>query len=293
MRSLLRGGTLVLLITACSDPEVQDLGPADLGFDAGSPDLGPSDLGFDAGTPDLGPDDLGPEDIGPMVGCISVEPQGSLLIPEDEPREVSFTIENSCAGALSISGINILGPGAEPGHPSADDFMVNRCSITPCAPSVLCSPFTPGCTTSSMEVTISYANNDASMGDLAELIILSDDPQQPQVTIPLEAEFDPCRPPTGLITIQTIPSCLNAPVTVDGLLSTAGGLQGGGSSLVDYQWSWIFAQGTMPAFSDQGQATTSFVPVIDGNHVLRLIVTNDCGASSEEAMVSVRVERCI
>lgn len=230
---------------------------------------------------------------GGAVPRIEVDPPDTLVFalpnplpaPPIPPRTETFNIRNVGFGELTVSQLSLVGPGADPAHPSVDDFTVIECNgQNPCDPNiVLCSPTQTGCTNSETTISVRYQNNDNSTTDLAELRIGSNDPADSEHILVLSAQDVPCLFPTPIITVTSTAIEVGKEIRVNGLTSDAGGAPGSPGMISDYQWSWLFTPGVQPPFSSQGTVSTSFVPTVPGAHILGLHVVNDCGSMSQTA----------
>jgi hypothetical protein len=230
---------------------------------------------------------------GGAVPRIKVEPADTLVFalpnplppPPIPPRTETFRVSNIGYGELTISQFALVGPGADPMHPSVDDFTIAECmGQNPCDPNlVLCSPTQMGCTNSEATFSVVYSNNDNSTTDLAELRIASNDPADTNHILVLSAQDVPCLFPTPVITLTSTAIEVGAEIRVNALTSDAGGAPGGMGMLSDYQWSWLFTPGAQPSFTSQGTVSTSFTPTTPGAHILGLHVVNDCGSMSQTA----------
>jgi len=224
---------------------------------------------------------------------IAVDPSDTLVFalpnpqppPPIPPRTESFRVSNIGYGDLTISQLAITGPGADPQHPSADDFVVTECNgQNPCNPNiVLCSSSQTGCVNSEATFNVVFSNNDNSPTDLAELRITSNDPTKPEHILVLSAQDVPCLFPTPQITVVSTTLQVGTTVDVNALTSDPGGAPGTPATLTDYQWQWLFTPGAAPPFDSQGTVATSFTPTTAGTYILGLHVVNDCGSMSQTA----------
>jgi len=230
---------------------------------------------------------------GGAVPRIKVEPADTLVFalpnplppPPIPPRTQPFKIINIGYGELTISQLALVGPGADPAHPSVDDFDLTECNgQNPCNPNiVLCSPSQAGCVNSETTLNVVYSNNDNSTTDLAELRITSNDPADSEHILVLSAQDVPCLFPTPVITVTSTVIEVGATVNVHAITSDPGGAPGNPGMLVDYQWQWLFTPGAPPVFDSQGTVATSFATTVAGAHILGLNVVNDCGSMSQTA----------
>lgn len=230
---------------------------------------------------------------GGAVPRIRVEPADTLVFALPNPlpappipaRTESFRISNIGYGELTLSKLSLVGPGADPQHPSVDDFTLIECNgQNPCDPGiVLCAPSQLGCSNSEVTLNVIYSNNDNSTTDLAELRITSNDPADTEHILVLSAQDVPCLFPTPVITVTSTAIEVGATINVHAITSDPGGAPGNPGMLTDYQWQWLFTPGAPPTFGSQGTVATSFLATAAGTHVLGLHVVNDCGSMSQTA----------
>ena len=231
-------------------------------------------------------------------------PQPSLCPP---PQVVSFpptvssaastrpvTLESCGTGVLSITGFDIR----TSGNPaSVDDFSVDvpGCETLPCTiEEQLCPADQPGCEIEGEQPGISFAfdvtyqNNDVSTIDLADLIVFTDDPSREEVLISLNAEDNPCVPPTiNVEVVRPDRPCVPDPVFVR-VTGDPGGPTAGGSeptTLVNCSFSMAFGTTQIFTPNDSVEACSmdgvEFVPQMPGGlHIVRAEATNSCGAST-------------
>lgn len=224
---------------------------------------------------------------GGPVPEIDVQPNDALVFPHDPeqmppipPRTEPLDISNVGFGDLTVSRVELLGPDQTPTHPSVDDFTVEGCAgANPCDLNLtLCAPG-PSCGTNSRKtLMVTYDNNDISTTDLVELHIYSDDPSDPDHIVVLQAQDTPCLFPTPIIDVETNPACVGEPVFVNANNSSPGPMD---ATVTECEWFWLFTPGAPPAFNTQGTLTTSFIPDVDGSHILGVRCTNSCGAESQ------------
>lgn len=168
-----------------------------------------------------------------------------------------------------------------PNPTSASEFTVDLpgCSNLPCDPGItLCSPNTPGCTTSETQIPLRYRNRDVSTSDLAELYVTTSQRDDPTRIVVLQAMDDPCVPPTPVITAPGDDVCVGEPLTVDAAASLPGGRANPPGQIVS--WEWALSFGTGSEFIPPDAETTTFTPLAVGPIFVTLSVTNDCGERS-------------
>lgn len=214
---------------------------------------------------------------------LQVEPSQRVVFANPEPppappRIETITLSNIGFSDLTISKIDLVGPGGDATHPSVDDFSITGCAGFPCARNdVLCAPG-PDCQTASVALEVAYKNTDLSTTDQVELRISSDDPSDPEHLVILSAKDVPCVYPKPIITLLTTPTCVGEPIRADATASLAG--DSTDRSITDYEWFWVRTPGPAPILTPLDEVETSFATGIDdsGIYILGLKVRNDCGA---------------
>lgn len=221
---------------------------------------------------------------GGAIPILRVDPPDTLVFPIGDPmRRQDLLLSNVGYGDLNILRMTITGPQGDTAHPSADDFRFADGCANPCERQVtLCFPnaTNPPCASNQTAVPIEYINNDISTIDFAELHIETTDPANPEYTVVLSAEDNPCFFPIPMITYDPPNPCKNQPVTVSAVSSDPGGPINGSAMIVAYNWEWLFAPASLPPFNPPNGATTTFIPPDGGTYVLGLRITNDCGSTS-------------
>lgn len=260
----------------------------------------PPAAGQDIDTVKIGSNDLKtPTLLIPVSGGalprIRVDPVDTVVFelpsprppPPIPPRSKTFRVTNVGYGDLVIQSLNLLGPGGDPASTSIDDFSIAGCSAWPCTQSItLCPPSDPACRTPSHEFTVTYANNDNSELDLAELTIGSTDPSNPNYLLTLQAEDNPCFAPSPIITVETQNPKENVEICANASMSGAGGMAG--TMLTGFHWEFLFASSQpTPALNPPDQNRVCFTPTLAGVHILSLNVTNSCGAMGSSPATEV------
>ncbi|MBK8014046.1 MAG: choice-of-anchor D domain-containing protein [Deltaproteobacteria bacterium] len=215
---------------------------------------------------------------------LQVEPSQRVVFANPEPppappRSETITLSNIGFSDLTISKLDLVGPGGDGSHPSVDDFSIAGCAGFPCVRSdVLCAPGLNCQSGASMVLELTYKNTDLSTTDQVELRISSDDPSDPEHLLILSAKDVPCVYPRPIITVLTSPTCAGAPIRADATASVAG--DSDDRSITDYEWFWVRTPGPAPVLTPLDGVETSFTTGIDdsGIYILGLKVRNDCGA---------------
>lgn len=183
------------LVLGCSSAPVSGLDSgtrADRGVgpDGGLSDQDDARSSIDTGTSKdaaASTDDASTTHVGPQL---VVSPAESLLFSPISPRAQAFTVRNTGDADLVISRLLLLGPGGDPTSTSINDFTLAACPSWPCDPMiVLCGAASPGCADFERSLDVTYANDDASEADLAELTISSNDPGKASYLLVLQAEY--------------------------------------------------------------------------------------------------------
>ncbi|MFO0724906.1 MAG: choice-of-anchor D domain-containing protein [Myxococcota bacterium] len=260
----------------------------------------PPAAGQDSDTLRIGSNDIktNPVEIpvsGGAVPRIRVDPVDTLVFelpsprppPPIPPRSKKFRVTNVGYGDLVIQTLNLLGPGGDAASTSIDDFSIDGCTGWPCQVNVtLCPPSNPTCMNSSREFNVTYANNDASELDLAELTIASTDPSNPNYLLTLQAEDNPCFAPSPIITVETPSPRENMEVCANANASAAGGMSG--TTLSSFHWEFLFSSSQpTPTLNPPDQARVCFTPTLAGVHILSLNVTNSCGSMGSSPATEV------
>lgn len=251
--------------------------------DSGSRDAGPSDTDpgdtdpsdsepADGDLADSGPEDGGAGDALPgdanETNCAEITTDTNIINFIGGVTQATLRITNSTNCPLAISSFRIVGFAGDPNSPSIDDFSTE---LDPVKIEAL----------GMFEKTITYANNDLSVMDLAELRIHSNAVSMPEYAVLLNAEDDPCRAPTSVITVVTLPPYqANMQITVNGSMSDPGGTLAMPATINGYRWSWLNTPGPQPALTAPTGAQTSFTPTMSGSYILGLHVANSCGRMS-------------
>lgn len=187
------------LLLGCSSALVSGLDSGTRADQGVSPDGGLSDASppVDAGTSKdaaATTDDATTIHVGPQL---IVTPVDSLIFslptprppPPIPPRTQAFNLRNAGDEDLQITGLQLLGPGGDRASTSINDFTLAACPSWPCDPMiVLCGEASPGCADFERSLDVTYANDDASELDLAELTISSNDPGKASYWLVLQAE---------------------------------------------------------------------------------------------------------
>jgi hypothetical protein len=261
-------------VTDPSDTGIQntvllDMGAHDLGGDL--PDVDQPDLGVaDTGARDAAPTDRG-RDAGSGCGVLAANP--TPLSFAASPSQELLTVVNSGACDVFIQDTRISGPQDDPDHPSADDFSVVAMSgsLIPAGASIT--------------ITVRFENNDFSALDFAELH-LQTDAEQTEATFVLSGRSEPCLLPTANIQVLTAMPAAGQPVTLSAATSNPGPPN---ATIVFYEWSFFFAPGANPVFSDPNGVETTFIPLHSGTYVVGLSVRNSCGSVSGAATETINV----
>lgn len=212
---------------------------------------------------DGGPADASAVDASQQAcGRVRVEPPDALHFPRGTNTRTA-TVTNIGACALTILDVRLAGSAS-----SADDFTLH----CPCAPLLA-----PG---ESFPLALSYLNNDISNVDFAEMHIVSNDQQQPDYTLVLSAEDDPCLYPVSTFTFSPLMPAVGMPIMLDASGSAPGGPNGNGATITVYEWSFEFSPGPAPTLSSQNTVQTSFTPVAEGLYIVGLRLKNSCGAET-------------
>jgi hypothetical protein len=221
-----------------------------------------------------------------------VNPSDELTFPTTQsgmPVSETVQIRNVGFADLTIMQLDIQGvPG------SKEDFTINGCSSYPCMPATtLCSPSAPGCTNSSKTFTLVYQNHDISTTDYAQLVVSTNDPNDPMHIIVLKADDVPCFYPTPIIDVKTMAPHCNMPVMLDGTNSQPGGSPMMPATISGYTWSIVFsAEPNPPTFNPQGAAMTQFTPTTGGVYIVGLDVVNSCNAQSQNQQQEMVTVQC-
>lgn len=239
------------------------------------------------------------------------EPQRGVLEfpipdpPTGEARSREVSLQSCGTGNLTITSLNIVNAGnAE----SVDDFRIDtdamtgfpECATLPCAVNLeLCPADQPDCLVGGNMVgivkalPIIYQNNDTSLQDLADLIITTNDPRLPEVTITLDASDNPCLPPSGLglEVVSPVTPCVPSPVVLQ-VVGQPGGPVGMPSTYANCEFDMVFGTTNIFTPNDSMQACTmtQFVPVAPGGlHLVSVTVTNACGATATSPPEQIQV----
>lgn len=193
--------------------------------------------------------------------------------PPQPPRTETLTVLSTGFGDCVVERIDVLED-----NESKDDFTVDlpQCSGgLPCTVNVTLPPMV-----GSLDIPITYDNNDISTTDSVNLHVYTNDPGNPDQIVILQAMDDPCFFPQPVIEVETERPCVGEPVTVNARMSGPGG-DGMNTQLVSWDWKWLFSPD--PAeFVPQNMDFTTFIPQADGMYFLGLDVVNDCGAMSQQ-----------
>lgn len=194
-------------------------------------------------------------------------------MPPLPPRTLPLQILSTGFGDCVVERIDILEDNA-----SKDDFTMDT---TICPSGLPCTiNRTLPAQTGSMDIPITYENNDISTTDTVNLHVYTNDPGNPDQIVILEAMDDPCFFPVPIIEVTTMRPCVGQPVMVNADMSQPGG-NGMSTTITAYEWKWLFAPPPEPEFAPQGMSFTTFIPEKDGVYFLGLDVVNSCGATSQ------------
>jgi hypothetical protein len=251
-------------------PNPADGGPVDTGpMDTGPMDSGPADSSDeDSGSEDQGARDATEQMDASETSCAVLVTDTNILNFTAGVPQAVLRMSNPSACPLIISSFQIIGFQGDPASPSIDDFSTDL-APTEIAPSGF------------LEKTITYANNDISADDLAELHVYSNAPATLDYAVLLNAEDDPCLPPTPVITVVTMPPFqANSPIQLNGTMSGPGGPMATPATIVGYRWSWLSTPGPQPAITNPTGGQTSFTATMSGTYIIGLHVENSCGRMS-------------
>lgn len=225
--------------------------------------------------------------LGGSVPRIAVEPQLiEFAAGATEPKSVQ--IANVGSGELHVTEARIEAIAQS----SLDDFQIAGCSESgPCALDIrLCPADQPGCMQAVTALELRYVNNDTSQTDQATLVLVSNDPINPEIRVTIDAADNPCFAPSPAVVV-TSPSSprVGEEVILSAEESDWGGPAGAPATPGDITWQFLFAPGGAPALMEDG-VMARFTPERSGNHILGVEVCNSCGACSGVHQVQVIVQ---
>jgi hypothetical protein len=125
-------------------------------------------------------------------------------------------------------------------------------------------------------IVVEYANDDESVGDVAELEMSM--PGAESAKVLLVGQDERCEPSDASYTVTSTATCVGRPIALDGRSPDA----------VGYSWMVLHPEETV--FDDAGDGTATLTPKEPGQHVVTLEIINACGAESAPSVFPIDVD---